>query len=280
MKLYFHNFWNGFIEGTDPINVSFFITLFNNVFKAQTNIGSEEDSDVLIESMFGERSLALSKKWRYTFLFSGESYFKTSVPLNSYTCILGCKETNGNYVCLPLYIIYMLCNNYTYTPCTTIPHNIVCAVISHKDGIVRNKFLDSLEKHTNVVYGGGFRNNIGNTLQGSYNSDNLINFYKQFRFVITMENSEESQYITEKIINGFRAGVIPVYWGSPNAIQHFNKDRFLQLKDDSEEEITSLIYKMMSMSSDEYLWRVNQPIFIKNNDISEIVNDVRRCICN
>ena len=280
MKLYFHNFWNGFMEGTDPIHIRFFVTLFDQVFKTSTTIGSKEDSDVLIESMFGERSLVFSKQWQYTFLFSGESYFKSSTPLESYSCILGCKETKGNYVCLPAYIIYMLCNKYTYIPCSTIPQNLVCAVVSYKDGIVRNKFLDSLEKHTHVVYGGGFRNNIGNALQGSYNSDNLIHFYKQFRFVITMENSEESHYITEKIINGFRAGVIPVYWGSPNAVQYFNKERFLQLKDDSDEEITSLIHTMMSMKSDEYLWRVNQPIFIKHNDIRDIVHDVQMCIGN
>jgi hypothetical protein len=96
-------------------------------------------------------------------------------------------------------------------------------------------YLDHLETVGSVSYGGPFRNNIGRTIQGDYKSNDLIQFYRQFRFVITMENSEESHYVTEKIINGFRAGIIPVYWGSPNVHCYFHNERFLTLSNDSDE---------------------------------------------
>mgnify|MGYP000088050997 FL=1 len=74
---------------------------------------------------------------------------------------------------------------------------MVCAIISNPKGNIRNKFLDKLEQKTEVVYGGSFRNNIGYNLQGDHNSIELINFMKQFKFVITMENNKEDYYIQE-----------------------------------------------------------------------------------
>ena len=95
-------------------------------------------------------------------------------------------------------------------PYPIIPESGAGCIISNGQGIVRNKFLDALQKKMKVNYGGSFRNNIGYTIQGGDHSNEVLAFFRQHRFAITMENSKEDYYITEKLLNGLRSGIIPV----------------------------------------------------------------------
>lgn len=61
-------------------------------------------------------------------------------------------------------------------------------------------------------------------------SDRPIDFkfeaLKEFKFSITMENSQEDDYFTEKIIDCFLTGTVPIYYGTKNIGNYFNKDGF------------------------------------------------------
>jgi hypothetical protein len=161
-------------------------------------------------------------------------------------------------------------------PIIYVPPKMVCAIISNPCGMVRNKFLDKLEQKTHVYYGGSYRNNIGYCIGGDHNSNELIDFIRQHKFVITMENSEEDYYITEKICNGLFAGIIPVYWGSPNICEYFNSNRFLHLT--SENEIDNIVDKMMNMNDETYLKMVHSTILVNTNNIDPIVEDIKNIL--
>ena len=45
---------------------------------------------------------------------------------------------------------------------------------------------------------------------------------KHIKLSIPMENQKGDGYITEKILNAFTSGAIPIYWGSSNINQFFN----------------------------------------------------------
>jgi hypothetical protein len=93
-----------------------------------------------------------------------------------------------------------------------------------------------------------------------------------------MENTKIGHYITEKIINGFRAGTIPIYWGSQHVTKYFNSKRFLIIEDTSDSSMNSVIDKMVNMSDEEYLQIVNEPIF--NIDIETVYNNAINNIKN
>jgi hypothetical protein len=93
-----------------------------------------------------------------------------------------------------------------------------------------------------------------------------------------MENEQQDYYITEKIINGFRAGIIPIYWGSPNISNYFNPSRFLCVE--NEESIDLIIDRILNMTDDEYLKIVNEPIFLKDDYLSEVIEDSKCLITN
>ena len=48
-----------------------------------------------------------------------------------------------------------------------------------------------------------------------------------YRFCLVMENKKQSGYITEKIMNAFAAGCIPVYYGTEEIFAIFNKRSFV-----------------------------------------------------
>ena len=273
MLVYFNNFWNGFLEKTDPVNVAFFIKLLSTIYNTEITISNNmNNSDILVESIFGNNSYITYKKWKYSFLFTGESYYSemSKQYIDNYTCVLGFQSTHNNFVECPLFIPYMICNSCDFTPIQHIPLNAASVVISNSSGQERNLFLDKLEKQISLLYGGSYKNNIGGSINGTYHSDNLINFYKKTRFTVTMENSREDYYITEKIINGFRAGNIPIYWGSPYITKYFNPKRFLLLENTSENTITQLIEKIITITDNEYISIINEPIL--NISIDELFN--------
>jgi hypothetical protein len=284
MLLYVNNFWNGFTNKTDPVHIEFFINLFIKVFNTSISVSlSIDDSDILLESVMGNISKISYKEWKYSFLFSGESYYSPNgdtSKLHLYSCILGFTRTRDNYVECPLFIPYIYCNPGSFTPVSHVPTKQACSIISNEKGSIRNNIINALETKISVSHGGRYKNNIGGSVQGMYNSENVLNFYKSHKFSISMENTREEYYITEKLINGFKAGTIPIYWGSSNVTKYFNQDRFLELKSDSDADINAIIDKILSITDEEYMKMVNVSIFIK--DISKLIvdltNDIKQCL--
>jgi len=45
----------------------------------------------------------------------------------------------------------------------------------------------------------------------------------QCRFALAMEGHNSTQFVTEKVVNAFLAGAVPVYWGSPAVTTLFNR---------------------------------------------------------
>ena len=65
------------------------------------------------------------------------------------------------------------------------------------------------------------------TLDGKSYLDRAVEIYSEYRFVICIENSRIGGYITEKIVNAFLAGAIPIYLGAPDVEAHFAAGAFI-----------------------------------------------------
>jgi hypothetical protein len=66
---------------------------------------------------------------------------------------------------------------------------------------------------------------------------NKITALKEYRYTFCIENCKEDYYFTEKLIDSFLSGTIPIYWGCPSIGDFFNLkgmvifDNLLELKD-------------------------------------------------
>lgn len=57
--------------------------------------------------------------------------------------------------------------------------------------------------------------------------DEAVELLRPYRFALVFENKLVPGYVTEKIVNAFLAGCIPIYWGSRSVLDIFNPDSFI-----------------------------------------------------
>lgn len=291
MKIFINGFWDGFLENTDPNKSFVLFYILQKIFNKKILISNLNDSEVLLESVFSEKTYINYKNWKYTFLFNGESMkylldkkYRRFAFTSKYDCILSGRynDFNKNIINFPLFIYYIYSNNYLPKLTLTdnsikienIPKKNICAIISNGNSNERNFFLNKLEKNIHIDYAGKYKNNVPR-IEGAYNSDELLNFYSQYKFVICLENTKQETYITEKIINGFLAKTIPIYWGSNSVTDYFNEERFINIPDFNNDTIDNAINKIQYIinNNEEYLNIVNKPIF-KNNILSRNIDDI------
>jgi len=77
-----------------------------------------------------------------------------------------------------------------------------------------------------------------------------------YMFSVVIENGVYESYFTEKILDCFATGTIPVYLGSPDIADHFNKDGIIELTD--EFEVSDEIYYSKMDAIKDNLERVKQ----------------------
>jgi len=90
----------------------------------------------------------------------------------------------------------------------------------------------------------------------------LIEQYSSYDFIIAMENKIYDGYVTEKILNAFSSGSVPIYWGdSKFAKMFFNKKSFIDVSDFKNlEDCVEYVSKLEKAAIEEI---VQQPIFNK-----------------
>jgi hypothetical protein len=110
--------------------------------------------------------------------------------------------------------------------------------ISSSDRIIHNKFknISIIASDKKNLEGHKLRHNVISVFKNSidaYGNEytpfkqfycNKIEGLKDYRFHIAIENCKRDYYFSEKLIDCFATGTIPIYWGCPSIGQFFNID--------------------------------------------------------
>lgn len=283
IHVFFNKFWPGFTEKTDIMDCTFFVQLLEKTYQAPIHVvHSPDNATVLVESIFGNYSYLNYKKWRATILYTGESDYANTQNVDKYDCVLGFEETRANFVKCPLFVIFLITNirimkeiENTNRPIPEeIPPNFASIILSNAyHGKERLQFYNTVKKEMPVFSGGKYDNNVAFAVPGSYNSNEMVDFYRRGKFAITMENNDKPYYITEKLVNGIRAGVVPIYWGSSRVTEFFNPRRFIHLsKEPTKEEVSGIITRMKNMTNDEFIDIIREPVLIR--PIEEVCDEI------
>lgn len=96
---------------------------------------------------------------------------------------------------------------------------------------------------------------------------NLDHLLKDYNFVIAAENRNYKGYVTEKIINAYKVGAVPIYWGDAStAREFFNPDSFIDAtRYQSFEELAEDVKKLIQNPA-ELQRKLRTPLF-KNGKI-------------
>jgi len=75
----------------------------------------------------------------------------------------------------------------------------------------------------------------GNPIIGSDGSAKW-NLHRPYHFSIIIENSQQENYFTEKIIDCFLCKTVPIYWGCPNIGDYFSTTGIIIINETNEQE--------------------------------------------
>lgn len=119
----------------------------------------------------------------------------------------------------------------------------------------RELFFKKLSCYKKVDSGGRYLNNI-NMPKGVPDKNK---FQEQYKFSICFENSSSPGYCTEKLLQGFAAKTIPIYWGDPTVSKQFNKKAFINCHDFSSFDDVINYIKVIDKDDTLYLKILSQP---------------------
>jgi hypothetical protein len=114
--------------------------------------------------------------------------------------------------------------------------------VTNGSGSQRNDFFAELSKYQKVDSCGRYMNNMDSSCPGNWWEKEYRDFISQYKFMICFENTSKKNYLTEKLINAYLFGTIPIYWGCSNLEEYVNTDSILYLKKDfTQEDVNKLM---------------------------------------
>ena len=150
------------------------------------------------------------------------------------------------------------------------------AVISNCKGLFRLDFIKKLNNYKKVDMGGKCFNNLNRKIKEK------IKFLNEYKFSIAMENSEGDGYISEKIIDSFRSGTIPIFYGDYLVDEFVNPKTYILIR--GEKDIDKKIEYIKKIDNDDKLYKeimkekpiINEKIIenIDKIEIKEYLNNI------
>ncbi|MBP5502600.1 MAG: hypothetical protein J6Y24_07415 [Bacteroidales bacterium] len=215
-----------------------------------------------------------------------QNYFKPQIYVPS-VHIMNCY-TNDIYInpfCIFGY--WAISNKLNYATNETIAHKkskLVCSLGSYRKEPLfingnnidlseyrQNLSIDGYNKGIVDICGPNWPNNIIITQDTRKDKDwhkQKLNFIKDYKFNIAIENTLIKYYISEKIWDPITVGVLPIYYGNQWIYELFKKDSFIDTN--NYHNFKDLFEHITTMTDEEYLNRLNLCIETYNKAFDSI----------
>ncbi len=252
-KLYvkFFPFWDGFKEDDNFIA---------NILKEKFELVYSDTPDFLFCPISSEQQIYYRDAVKI--LFTSENLCP---DFNMFDYAIGFErmEYGDRYLRLPVFYLYeescklMEKKHIIYKE----PQNKFCNFIYSNENAdtIREDFFQLLSnKYKKVDSGGRYKNNLWDKEPVK----NKLEFQKSYKFSIAFENSAHRGYITEKIVDAFAAGTIPIYWGAPDIKDFFNEKSFINVRDYN--SLEDVIERVREVDADDNEFRkmLAEPAYI------------------
>lgn len=126
----------------------------------------------------------------------------------------------------------------------------------------RSTFFQKLSKYKRVEAPGTFLNNMPGGETVNWKDDSKAQFQRKCKFTICFESTCHYGFITEKITDAFYSDTIPVYFGSSNITDIFNRNAFINCSDYPSFDAVIERIKELDQDDEQYLEMLRQPILV------------------
>lgn len=273
IKINFVDFWPGF----DKTN-----NYFYNLLVQKYKVSIDENPDLLFYSCYDSNYL----NYKCTRIYYTAENIRPDFTACDFAFSFDYNQRKNHYR-LPLYSMYVDLLKMK-EKLHTIPSRVdakkswesktkfCCMVVSNAGAKKRIEFFKTLSKIKQVDSGGTVLNNVGGKIADK------LEFIKDYKFVISFENSAHKGYTTEKILEPIFKDCIPIYWGNSLVNNDFNAQRFINY--DSFQSEKELIDRLLEIDQNDALAIdiLMQPTFNKNkvshneerNQVLEIISEI------
>lgn len=271
VKINFYGFYSGF-----DINDNFLL----DALKKHVNYEISDEPEYIFYSVFDNEYLLHSDAVRI--FFTGEN-IAPNFQLCDYAIGFERLDFGDRYLRFPFYYGLKEYRNDLLLAQTKhlrkkdyIDSKRFCSFVysnSDTDGM-RKKLFDNLNAYQTVDSGGSYLNNISKKIEDK------IAFESQHKFSIACENSSHIGYCTEKIIQSFAAGTVPIYFGDPTIAMDFNEKSFVNCH--KFEDVSEVVHYIQYLNTNDnaYLEFLHQPIFKSDTIIEDMEGKLDSFISN
>ena len=198
---------------------------FTNILRERYEVEISEKPDYVFCSSFGRHYLNYDC---IRIFFTGECITPDFNHFD-YAMAFDRMEYDDRYLRLPLYRVFQYRKFYDsiFQPLGNLVGNEkrteFCSFVYSNcfADDIRTKFYHLLSSYKHVNSGGRYLNNVGGPVVDKFE------FQKRHKFSVAIENGSYPGYSTEKIVEAFAAGTIPIYIGDCNISDDFNEKCFI-----------------------------------------------------
>jgi len=193
----------------------------------------QKNPDVLFHSIFGGMSQTPNYKCKKV-LYLGENYRSANFKSDYSISFDPHSETNYR---LPLWQVYLLLKpelkDKLFNRVRHQKFERFCSfTVSNPSNNIRINHFEKISQYKKVHSYGKVRTNDLSLQQlsaGKYWRDAKYQFFLDHphKFMMAYENTFYPYYCTEKLMDAFLAGSLPIYWGDPKVFKDWNEDAFL-----------------------------------------------------
>lgn len=272
IKIWYVDFWKPF----EPEKF-LFTRILSNHYEVELN---DKNPDIVFCSLFGSNYL----KYHCVRVFLSGEPMTPDFNLYDYAIGFDHLQFGDRYIRYPLYLLdedkvqlaerKHLCEDKDFLSREKFCNFVVSA--GGGEGDIRTEIFHKLSEYQKVDSGGRYMNNLED---GKPVEDKFL-FQQKYRFSLAMENSCVSGYTTEKIIDAWAAGTIPIYWGNCDIAKEFNKDAFINVNDyANHEELVNRI-KIINEDESEYLRICKTPAFNEGDKLKDREHELEDFLCS
>ena len=230
---------------------------FRDILRKHYDVVVSEQPDYLFYSVFGHEFI----KYDCVRIFYTGECVVPDFNLCDYAIGFEQMTYGDRYIRVPLYQLFQYkaaLQAAVERSTESSTERAFCSFVCSNDSGMgqRQQIFDLLSQYKKVDSGGRFLNNIGGPVADKFEFD------KKHKFSIAFENCIAEGYTTEKIIQAFAAGTIPIYLGNPSIVKEINPKAFVNCQDFS--SLQEVVEHVIRIDTDDMLYRkmVQEPVFV------------------